>query len=51
MPRPRDGAKIGQALASALADDAAQTHILAMSRFGLIEMTRERRGPRLALPR
>jgi ribonuclease E/ribonuclease G len=50
MARPRDNQKIADALRAALADDPAQTHILPMSRFGLIEMTRESRGPRWALP-
>jgi ribonuclease E/ribonuclease G len=50
MARPADGIKIAKALASALADDPAPTHILPMSRFGLIEMTRDRRGPSLVLP-
>ncbi len=51
MPRPADGAKVADALRDALADDAAQTHILPMSRLGLIEMTRDRRGPRLVFPK
>jgi ribonuclease E/ribonuclease G len=50
MSRPRDGDKVREVLAAALADDAAQTHILPMSKFGLIEMTRDRRGPRLPPP-
>ena len=49
MNRPRDRDNVTAALAAAMADDAAQTHILPMSPLGLIEMTRERRGPELEL--
>jgi ribonuclease E/ribonuclease G len=51
MERQRDRAQIAAALESALADDPARTDILPMSAFGLIEMTRERRGPELELGR
>jgi ribonuclease E/ribonuclease G len=49
MAKPRDRDRVMDALDVALADDPAQTHILPMSAFGLVEMTRERRGPGLAL--
>ncbi len=47
LSRPRDRAQVVAALSGALADDPAQTHILPMSSLGLVEMTRERRGPGL----
>jgi ribonuclease E/ribonuclease G len=47
MSRPADRARVTASLAAALADDPAQTHILPMSALGLVEMTRERRGPGL----
>jgi ribonuclease E/ribonuclease G len=47
MAQPRDRGRLAEAFQAALADDPAQTHILPMSAFGLIEMTRERRGPGL----
>jgi ribonuclease E/ribonuclease G len=47
LARARDRAGVMAALAAALATDPAQTHILPMSAFGLVEMTRERRGPGL----
>jgi ribonuclease E/ribonuclease G len=47
MAKPRDRDRVMAALDAALADDPAQTHILPMSAFGLVEMTRERRGPGL----
>ena len=37
------------AFKAALADDPAQTYVLPMSSLGLVEMTRERRGPELTL--
>jgi ribonuclease E/ribonuclease G len=49
MAKPRDRDRVMAALDAALADDPAQTHILPMSAFGLVEMTRERRSPGLAL--
>jgi ribonuclease E/ribonuclease G len=49
MAKPRDRDTVMAALDAALADDPAQTHILPMSAFGLVEMTRERRGPGLEL--
>jgi ribonuclease E/ribonuclease G len=45
MSKLRDRERVTAALALALAEDPAQTHILPMSAFGLVEMTRERRGP------
>jgi ribonuclease E/ribonuclease G len=47
MPRRPDQARVVEALKEALADDPSQTHVLPMSAFGLVEMTRERRGPGL----
>jgi ribonuclease G len=47
MPRRPDQTRVVEALREALADDPSQTHILPMSAFGLVEMTRERRGPGL----
>jgi ribonuclease E/ribonuclease G len=49
MGRAADGERVVAALASAVADDPARTDILPMSAFGLVEMTRERRGPELEL--
>lgn len=51
MERTRDRTQIAAALKMAVADDPARTDILPMSAFGLIEMTRERRGPELELSR
>jgi ribonuclease E/ribonuclease G len=47
MPRRQDQGRVVAALQAALADDPSQTHVLPMSAFGLVEMTRERRGPGL----
>lgn len=44
----RARARVTEALAAALADDPAPCQIGAMSRFGLVEMTRRRRGPSLS---
>ena len=49
LARPADGVRTVAALQEALANDAAQTHVLPMSRLGLVEMTRERRGPGLPI--
>jgi ribonuclease E/ribonuclease G len=49
MNRPADRARVVAALKSAMANDPARVHILPMSAFGLVEMTRERRGPGLEL--
>lgn len=45
LRRPADRARTEAALKAALASDPAQTHVLPMSALGLIEMSRERRGP------
>ncbi len=47
MSRERDRDQVMAALKAALADDPSQTHIIPMSPLGLVEMTRERRGPGL----
>jgi len=49
MPHKKDQERIVESLVDALADDPAQTYVLPMSAFGLVEMTRERRGPGLEL--
>ena len=51
MTRPRDRERIVDALKAAVADDPAQTYIIPMSALGLVEMTRERRGPGLEFER
>jgi ribonuclease G len=51
MTRPRDRDRIVDALKVAVADDPAQTYIVPMSALGLVEMTRERRGPGLEFER
>ena len=45
----RDQDQVMAALKTAVADDPAQTYIVPMSPLGLIEMTRERRGPGLEI--
>jgi ribonuclease E/ribonuclease G len=45
--RAVDGERVVQALAGAVADDPVATHVYGMSRLGLVEMTRARRGPPL----
>ena len=47
MPRRQDQMRVVEALNVALADDPSQTYVLPMSALGLVEMTRERRGPGL----
>lgn len=47
MPRPRDKDRVMESLKAAVADDPSQTYIVPMSPLGLVEMTRERRGPGL----
>ena len=47
----RDRERIVDALKAAVADDPAQTYIIPMSALGLVEMTRERRGPGLEFKR
>jgi ribonuclease E/ribonuclease G len=51
MTRPRDRERIVDALKVTVADDPAQTYIVPMSALGLVEMTRERRGPGLEFER
>jgi ribonuclease G len=51
MTRSRDRDRIVDALKAAVADDPAQTYIVPMSALGLVEMTRERRGPGLEFER
>ena len=43
-----DGERLLDALAAAVADDPAQTEVYGLSKLGLVEMTRARRGPTLA---
>lgn len=50
MTRSRDRDRTTEALRLAVAEDPSQVDILPMSAFGLVEMTRERRGPELTLP-
>jgi ribonuclease G len=47
MTRPADRTRVQDKFKSALAEDLAQTYLLPMSALGLVEMTRERRGPGL----
>jgi ribonuclease E/ribonuclease G len=47
MSRERDRDHVVEALKTAVADDPSQTYIVPMSPLGLVEMTRERRGPGL----
>jgi ribonuclease E/ribonuclease G len=47
MSRERDRDQVMAALKGAVADDPSQTYIVPMSPLGLVEMTRERRGPGL----
>jgi ribonuclease G len=47
MGRERDRDQVVDALKAAVADDPSQTYIVPMSPLGLVEMTRERRGPGL----
>jgi Rne/Rng family ribonuclease len=48
MARAGDREAVIQRLSNAVADDAVATHVYGMSRLGLVEMTRARRGPPLA---
>jgi len=48
MKSARSRVRVTEALAAALVDDPAPCQIGAMSRFGLVEMTRRRRGPSLS---
>ena len=47
MARVRDRDRLMEAFRGAVANDPAQTYIVPMSPLGLVEMTRERRGPGL----
>ncbi len=51
LSRQRDRERAMESLKAAVADDPAQTYILPMSALGLVEMTRERRGPGLEFER
>lgn len=48
MARAGDRDAVIRALADAVAPDAVATHVYGMSRLGLVEVTRARRGPPLA---
>ncbi|MFY8095895.1 MAG: ribonuclease E/G [Niveispirillum sp.] len=48
MARAGDREAVIQRLSSAVADDPVATHVYGMSRLGLVEVTRARRGPPLA---
>lgn len=48
MARAGDREAVIQRLSSAVADDPVATHVYGMSRLGLVEITRARRGPPLA---
>lgn len=48
MARAGDREAVIQRLSAAVADDAVATHVYGMSRLGLVEVTRARRGPSLA---
>jgi ribonuclease G len=47
LDRPEDRQRVLDAFAAAVADDPAGTHVYGMSRLGLVEITRTRRGPDL----
>ena len=47
LSRPADRKRTLDAFLTALANDPAQTYVLPMSSLGLVEMSRERRGPEL----
>ncbi|MFV3128861.1 ribonuclease E/G [Niveispirillum sp. KHB5.9] len=48
MARAGDREAVIQRLSSAVSDDPVATHVYGMSRLGLVEVTRARRGPPLA---
>ena len=48
MTRRADGERLLAALAAAVRDDPVQTEVYGLSRLGLVELTRARRGPALA---
>lgn len=47
LDAPRDRTRVAQAMREVLADDPAACHVLGVSRLGLLELTRRRRGPAL----
>ena len=47
MPRRGDGERLLDALTAATRDDPVQTEVYGLSKLGLVEMTRARRGPML----
>ncbi|MEA1652538.1 ribonuclease E/G [Nitrospirillum sp. BR 11164] len=47
LSRPPDRERLILALTGAVADDPGNTQVYGMSRLGLVEMTRQRRGPSL----
>jgi ribonuclease G len=48
MENSADRDRVAKALRAALADDPARTRVLPMSDLGLVQLTRQRRGPSLA---
>ena len=48
MKAPAEGEQVVQTLSGAVAGDPAGTQVYGMSRLGLVELTRARRGPALA---
>ena len=48
MTKRSDGQRLLDALAAAVADDPVQAEVYGLSKLGLVEMTRARRGPTLA---
>ena len=48
MSRRADGERLLAALNAAVRDDPVQTEVYGLSRLGLVELTRARRGPALA---
>ncbi|MEI8396122.1 MAG: ribonuclease E/G [Rhodospirillaceae bacterium] len=48
MPRRDDGPRVLDRLAAAVRDDPVQTEVYEMSKLGLVELTRARRGPALS---
>ena len=47
MPKRGDGERLLAALTAAVRDDPVQTEVYGISRLGLVELTRARRGPAL----
>ncbi|HYE52726.1 MAG TPA: ribonuclease E/G [Azospirillaceae bacterium] len=48
LDRAGEREQLIQALSGAVSEDPGNTHVYGMSRLGLVEMTRQRRGPALA---